>query len=478
MKIPEQGLSREEVFAALSEIRAGDVDWRSGRAWAYVYDAGPEAEAVCKDAFSSFLSENGLDPTTFPSALRLEREVVRMVSHHVGGGERAVGSFTSGGTESLILAVKTARDWFLERRPGRQAEVVLPRTAHASFQKACHYLAVKPVLVPERASDHRADVEAMARAITEDTALIVGSAPSYAHGVVDPIPELGRLAAERGVLLHVDACIGGVLLPLFRELGRPVPDFDLSVPGVTSLSVDLHKYGFAAKGASVLLFNDPAIRRHQIYACASWSGYTIINTTVQSTKSAGPLAAAWATMRFLGQRGYLDLARKMAEATDRVIAGIRATPGLHVLGDPDSNLVAFASASGGPSVFVIADEMKARGWYVQPQLACPPTPANLHLSINPKALAWVDAFLGDLRDSVTAAAAVPRSPLVAAVVEAASALRPADLRGDGFEQMMGALGLGGSSLPERMAEINEILSALPPELREALLIEYANRLYR
>src|SRR4030042_1731035 len=219
-----------------------------------------------------------------------------------------------------MLAAKTPRDYSRAVRPEiREPELVLPAPGHAAFQKAGHYLGVRPVLVPVDPETFKADVDAMRRAITPNTILLVGSAVSHAPGVVDPIRELGQLALERNLLLHVDACMGGFLLPYFRRLGAPVPDFDFSVPGVTSISMDFHKYAFAAKGASTVLYRNKELRKYQIYTCAQWTGYTIINPTVQSTKSAGPLAAAWAVLNFIGDDGYLEIARQVLEAT-RTIA--------------------------------------------------------------------------------------------------------------------------------------------------------------
>ena len=234
MKIPQKGIPKEELLAKLETYRADDVDWRSGRTWAYVYDPGKEAEDVIKRAYMMYLTENALDPTAFPSALRLENELVAMARSHLHGDEAVVGNFTSGGTESIMLAVKTARDYARARHPQITApEIVLPLTAHAAFQKAAHYLGLTPVLVPVDPTSFKADVAATRRALTPNTILLVGSAVSYAHGVVDPIRELGQLALEHDLLLHVDACMGGFLLPYFQRLGAAVPDFDFQVPGVT-----------------------------------------------------------------------------------------------------------------------------------------------------------------------------------------------------------------------------------------------------
>jgi glutamate/tyrosine decarboxylase-like PLP-dependent enzyme len=477
MKIPKRGWSREQVFEQLERFRENDTPWREGRTWAYVYDPGREAEGVIKDAFVSYLSENGLDPTAFPSALQMENDVVSMAARHLNGDADVVGNFTSGGTESIMLAVKAARDWAREHRRGiQQPEMILPETAHAAFQKAAYYLGVKPIIVSADPDSFRADVDAVRDAITDNTVLLVGSAISYAHGVVDPIRELGQLAQERGLLLHVDGCMGGFLLQYFARLGAPVPDYDFRVPGVTSISMDLHKYAFAAKGASTILYRDKKLRKYQMYACSNWTGYTVINPTVQSTKSAGPIAGAWAAMHFIGDDGYLEITRAVKDATDEIVAAVDAAPDLRLLGRPDMNLLSFASDS--VSVFHIADEMKEHNWYVQPQLAYGSSPENIHLSINPESVRWVDAMLADLHECTEKARLLPSGELAPKIQEAFGHLSPEDLTDDVFQGLLAMAGIQGSGLPGRMAEINEVLNALPVPLRERLLVEYLNELFR
>jgi sphinganine-1-phosphate aldolase len=477
MRIPEKGWTRERVFEQLEAYRGGDMPWRDGRTWAYVYDPGREAEGVIKDAFAAYLTENGLDPTVFPSALRMENEVVAMAADHLGGDAEVVGNFTSGGTESILLAVKAARDQARAHRPAiRAPEMVLPETAHAAFQKAGHYLGVRPVIVPVDPESFRADVKAVRRAITPNTILLVGSAISYAHGVVDPIRELGALALERELLLHVDGCMGAFLLAYFRRLGAPVPDYDFGVPGVTSISMDLHKYAFAAKGASTILYRSKALRKYQMYACSSWTGYTVINPTVQSTKSAGPIAAAWAALHFIGDDGYLEIARQVRDATGRIVAAVDAMPDYRMLGRPDMNLLSFASDT--VSVFHVIDEMKDRGWYVQPQLAYGSSPENIHLSVNPASVRWVDALLEDLRECTEKARALPSGALATRIRDAFGQLGPEDLDDGVFRTLLSMAGVQGTALPGRMAEINEVLNALPVPLRERLLVEYLNELFQ
>jgi glutamate/tyrosine decarboxylase-like PLP-dependent enzyme len=269
--------------------------------------------------------------------------------------------------------------------------------------------------------------------------------------------------------------MGAFLLEYFRRLGAPVPDYDFRVPGVTSISMDLHKYAFAAKGASTILYRSKELRKHQMYACSNWTGYTVINPTVQSTKSAGPIAAAWAALNFIGDDGYLEMTRRVYDATRKIVAAVDDMPDLRVLGRPDMNLVAFTSDT--VSVFHIIDEMKERGWYVQPQLAYGSSPENIHLSINPESVRWADAMLADLRECTEKAKTLPSGHLAASIRESFGGMDPQDLDDSVLQGMLGMAGIEGTALPERMAEINEVLNALPVPLRERILVTYLNELF-
>ncbi len=478
MELPKQGKSRAAITATLEEYRSGDLKWKTGRAFGYVYDPGHQAMDIGKEVYASFLTENALDPTAFPSLQRLENEVVGMARRQVNGDEDVVGTFTSGGTESIILALKTAREWAKQHKPDVKApEMVVCATAHAAFHKAAYYLGIKTVMTPFEKDTYRVDVNAMRAAMTPNTILIVGSAPSYAHGVVDPIPEIAALAQQAGILCHVDGCVGAWLLPYFRRLGGTFPEFDFKVPGVTSMSMDLHKYAFAPKGASVVLYKNAALRRHQIYACSSWVGYSVVNAAVQSSKSGGPMAAAWAVLNALGDEGYLDIARAMKEATRGLAEGIGRIPGLRVLGRPDFSMVAFASDTA--NVFHIIDEMTTRSWYVQPQFNRSGSPANIHLSVGPTNAPWVEAFLKDLRESVEVAKTLPVSELATGMEAMFKTMDPADVSDETITQMMGMAGAGeGGALPQRRAEVNQILSAMPPALVERALCEFVNKMFR
>lgn len=476
MSLPVEGLSPTEIKQALLQFKEHDLSWRDGRVLAYVYDAGPEAERVVKDAFLEYISENALDPTTFPSTMQMERQIVRITAGLLQGDDNVVGHVTTGGTESCMLAVKTARDWARAQRPSiREPEMILSRTTHAAFHKAAHYLGVKLVLVPFDEQTYQTDTEAMRAAINENTILLVGSAPNYSHGVIDDIAEIAAMAQEHGLLCHVDACIGGFHLAFMRQIQVALPPFDFSVPGVTSISADLHKYGYAAKGASVLLHRSRELRRFQIYANLSTTAYTIINPTMLSTKSGGPLAASWAILHYFGQQGYQEIVRQTMEATEKMIAGIRALPDLNVLGQPA--MCIFALESETINVFQLADVMKEKGWYLQPQFSkIASLQPNIHITVTLSTAPHVDDFLQDMQLAVEEVKRLPPLDVNIAREQIAMLIEsmPEDEIAGAFYQLAG---IEGSQLPGEMAFINTVLSVLPPHVAEDMLTEYFNDLY-
>ncbi|MDX6356278.1 MAG: sphinganine-phosphate aldolase [Streptomyces sp.] len=480
---PQDPPGPDAILDRLTALRAADLPVHGGRTMAYVYDSGlPGLDELAARAHAAFAGVNGLDMTVFPSVVALENDVVGQAAALLGGDTATVGTFTSGGTESCLLAVLTAREYARRARGITAPEIVLPVTAHAAFHKAARLFGLTPVTVPVDPATFRVRPADLAAALTDRTALVVVSAPSYAHGVIDPIAEVAAAAAARGVLCHVDACIGGWYLGHRRLVPgiEPPPAFDLAVPGVTSLSVDLHKYAYTPKGASVLLFRDAELRRHGWFAHASWPGYPVVNATLQGTKSAGPLAAAWAVLRRIGTGGYVELARRVHEATCRLVDGIGRIDGLRVLGEPAASLIAVAADEGGPDPFVLADEMRLRGWYLQPQPAFASSPANVHLTVT-GAMAF-PARVAELLSELAAAASRARNaePLLIdpAIVEFAAGLDPAAL---GPAEIDLALQLAGISpdgaLPPRMAPLLALLQSLPPPLTERLLPELVSRLY-
>ncbi|MDX2167787.1 MAG: aspartate aminotransferase family protein [Deltaproteobacteria bacterium] len=389
MPLPKTGIAADEILAQLQSLQAQDVDWKSGRAFSLAYHAGADVLALATEALARFQSANALNVAAFPSLKRMQAEVVEMAGELLHGGPEAAGFMTSGGTESILLAVKAARTRGRERGI-RAPEMVLPTSAHAAFEKGAAYFDVRSVRVPVGA-DYRADPAAMEAAITPNTVLLVASAPQYPQGVVDPVAEVAALAAARDLNCHVDACMGGITLPMLERLGHPLPPFDFRVPGVTSISVDLHKYGYTAKGASVILHRNKALRQQQTFTTDNWLGGLYGSSGVLGTKSGGPIAAAWAVMRYLGEDGYLRLTASARRATEALVAGLRATPGVRLLAEPDATLVAFTLDDA--DVFALGATLFRRGWMVDQQQP----PPSLHCTVNAVHEPVIPAFLADLR---------------------------------------------------------------------------------
>jgi glutamate/tyrosine decarboxylase-like PLP-dependent enzyme len=469
----------EEIRHQLDALRARDLPTHGGRTLAYVYDSGlASADAIGRDALATFSWSNGLDPTAFPSLLRMENDLVGISGRLLDAPEGFAGVVTSGGTESILLAVLAARDG----RPDiRAPRMVLPTTAHAAFHKAAHYFGVEPVLVDVDPETKRADPTAMAAAIDERTVLVVASAPSYAHGVIDPVGHIAAAAKAAGARCHVDACIGGWVLPHLREIDRDQQPWTFDVEGVTSISLDLHKYAYTPKGVSVLLHASAELRRGHLFASARWPGYTMLNTTTQSTKSGGPLAAAWAVVHHIGADQYRDLALRARRATLDLATAVDGIPALSLAARPDSTLLA-VTTDETCDVFTIADEMLARGWYVQPQMSFGDLPATLHFTFSAATASSSDEVARDLEAAT--AAAVDAGPVVAPpeLVAAAASIDPARIDEAAFDGLLALAGLAGEGgqleLPERMAPVNALLDALPPALREALLLGFVDRLTR
>jgi sphinganine-1-phosphate aldolase len=469
---PETSQPTGDILAALADARARDLS-SDGRAFAFIYDAGDQARAVAREAFAACMSINGLDPTVYPSARALENAVVKAWLELLSGPDGAVGTATAGGTESVMLAVKGARDHARRSRPEVTAPaMLLPLTAHACFHKAAHYLGVEVIPVEVDPVTFRADPADARRKMTDQVVLVVGSAPSYAHGVVDPIEALAALAAEHGALMHVDACVGGCVLPFLRQAGAAPPAFDFAVAGVTTISLDLHKYGFAPKGASLLLSRGRELRAAQYFACARWTGYPVVNSTTLGSKSLAALGAAFAVMRHLGRAGYRERARSMWEATGALVRFIDRTPGVRLLGRPDMNLLAFTTDGDG-DVFALADRLAELGWHVQVTYAVAPSPAHIHLTIDPGNAARAGELTRDIeRCLVDLPKAATPPPEVAALLAGIAG-------GGGLDTgaLMASLGIADGMLPARAGAIHRLIDAAPPAAREALLVEFFGELF-
>ncbi|WP_349368667.1 aminotransferase class V-fold PLP-dependent enzyme [Salinarimonas sp.] len=390
--MPAEGVPASRVLEMLRTRKRADYDWRRGRVGFYVYEKDPQFTDFLAEAYREFFVENALGGDAFPSVAELEDEVVAMVAALMQAPSDAAGAFTSGGSESIFLALKTARD----AKEGAPAalNVVVPETAHPAFDKACAYLGMTVRRTAVDASG-RAVPSAMADALDPLTAAMVASAPQYPHGVFDPVEDLGEIAARAGVWLHVDACVGGMLAPFVRRLGHPIPDFDFSVRGVRSISVDLHKYGMAARGASVLLLRDEAALRHLEFSFSSWPRGAYGTRTVTGSRPAGAVAAAWAAMQALGESGYLEIARQIVDSKRRLVRGIADIDGLCVHEPSELSIVLIKSADPDLDVFAVSDLMLERGWYLGRSLR----PAAIHLALNPLHTGAIAPLLADLAEA-------------------------------------------------------------------------------
>ncbi len=388
--LPEIGVDKQELLARLKTCKDNDVDWKQGRSWSLVYYAGDEHADFIKEVYSQYISENGAGPTLFPSLRRLESEVVAMVIALLSGSGTEVGTMTSGGTESILLAIRAYREQARIKNPeNKKPEILLPESAHPSVLKAADYFGVKPVYIP-LTPEYCADAEAMESLITDRTICIIASAPSFPHGIVDPVIRMGEIAAKHNVGLHVDACLGSFLLPFLRKLGRSIPDFDFIVPGVTSISADLHKNGYAAKGASVILYRSSDLLHHQFFVDTEWPGGVYASPTMQGTRAGGAIAAAWASLMALGESGYLKLAKRAIETTDTLIQGIQSIDAMRILGRPDMNVFSFTSDN--LDIQSIGLRLEDMGWQVNRIN----NPAALHMIVTPNHAQAVVQFLNDL----------------------------------------------------------------------------------
>lgn len=390
--IPAQGRAADELLGELAAMAKADTDWKHGRVFSLVYHAGDAHTELLARAHALYASGNLLNPMAFQSLRRMESDLTQMAASLMHGPATTVGAVTSGGTESILVAVAAYRDRARQHKPWlRRPEIACAKTIHPAFDKAAHYFGVRLRKV-DVDDAQRLDVRELARAIGARTIAIVASAPQYPHGVMDPIAEIGALAAKHALPLHVDACVGGFVTPWLERLGRPVAPWDFRVPAVTSISADLHKYAYAGKGASVLLWRSMADMRHQFFVAADFPGGIYASPTLIGTRPGGPIAAAWAALNGLGEDGYLRLARAAVGAADRIRAGIVTIPGLQLIGAGDGTIVAWGAAKGGPDPYRIADGLEARGWSVDRTQH----PAGVHLTCTANHAAIVDDYLADV----------------------------------------------------------------------------------
>lgn len=403
-EIPEAGRAWPDVRTELIARKRNDYDWRAGRLPLYIYHDDDELLSVSREAYSLYHTENALGMRAFPSLAGMQDEIIRMSLSVFRAPEGACGSFTSGGTESIFLALKTARDHFKATRSASvRPNVVIPRSAHPAFDKAAHYLQID-VTRTDVGADLRADVTDLQRAINAGTMMIAGSAPCYPYGVFDAIERLGEIAAASGIWLHVDACLGGFLAPFARDGGYPIPEFDFSVPGVTSLSADLHKFGFSARGASVILYRRADLQGYQGFHFDNWPRGAYSTETFLGSRPGGAIASAWAVLQYLGRSGYRRLASKIMEAKHRLVCGIGEIQGLEVVHPSDLNIVLYRSIEDGVDINAVAEVLGEKGWFVGRSRE----PVAIHFALNAVHAPVIDEYLDDLKEAVRAVRAARR----------------------------------------------------------------------
>jgi glutamate/tyrosine decarboxylase-like PLP-dependent enzyme len=406
LTLPRQGKDRKAILGRLREFGRNDPDYKSMKTWSLVYYLGEEHTNFLLDAYGTFFSANGLNPMAFHGLKRLETEVVRMTATLLHGDRNVVGVVTSGGTESCLLPVKTYRDYGRRARGIRRPNMVIPETAHVAWEKGAEYFGVKAVHAPLD-DDWRVDAGAVKKLVNRNTVMILGSAPDYPHGIVDPITELGRIALETGTPLHVDACLGGYILPFAEMLGYDIPAWDYRVPGVTSISADTHKYGFSAKGASVLTYRNIEMMKHQMFVYENWPGGVFASPALLGTRPGGAYAAAWAAMQAMGVEGYKAITKETMEAAKRLIDGINGMPELEVIGRPNASVFSYRSVDRDVNIYAVGDLMEKKGWHIDRLQR----PEALHAMVTPLHAGVVDAYLDDLAQAVSTARAKPELAL-------------------------------------------------------------------
>ena len=397
--LPAHGSPWSVLEPTMEAMTKSDIDWRNGRSPMYVFYTTDSVYEVATKAFMKYFTENGLgNAKAFLGVGQMERDILDMGLSLFHAPETGVGTMSTGGTESLLLAVKTCRDWTRAHRPGvKRPNIVAPMSVHPAFDKAAHLMDIEVRRTP-LAADCRADPEAMAAAIDDQTMMLVGSAPCFPHGVIDPIEALSDLGLQRDLWLHVDACVGGYLAPFARKLGYPVPPFDFGLPGVWSMSADLHKFGHCPKPASTVFYRTPELHAFQKFDNAEWSGGRMITQTYVGTRPGGAIAAAWAVMNHLGEAGYLEISRRLLEMSKAYVDGINAIPELKVVGDPHLSIVSYQSTDASVPIAAVADKLREKGWLIGMTRAPSAIVTMLSLLHEPVR----EEYLGDLRQAVVA----------------------------------------------------------------------------
>ena len=405
LQLPERGLTHDEVMREVAALeKLGEVDWTKGWVSGALYNCSPEITAVATEVYCRFAWTNPLHMDVFPYIRKMEAEVVGWCAQIFNGGRDACGTMTTGGTESILMAMRAYRQVGYER--GIEfPEIVGPITCHAAFNKAAEYFRMRITQVAVDPRTQKVDLKAMARAISKNTVVLVASAPQFPHGIVDPIEDVARLARRHSLGLHVDCCLGGFLVPFMEKAGFEMEPFDFSVSGVTSISADTHKYGYAPKGTSVVLYANKELRQKQYFVATNWPGGLYATPTILGSRAGGLIASTWATMMFLGEDGYVDATKKIVTTTRKIRSAVKLIPGLYVMGDPKCMVIAFASDDF--DIYRLGASMSERGW----NLNSLQFPSSIHLCVTmvhtKKGVA--DRVIKDLRESTAALMEDPKA---------------------------------------------------------------------
>uniref|UniRef100_A0A8C7Y671 sphinganine-1-phosphate aldolase n=1 Tax=Oryzias sinensis TaxID=183150 RepID=A0A8C7Y671_9TELE len=395
-KLPPKGLTQGQVMDKIKEYQTlNDVQWEKGLVSGAVYWGDETLTKLLVKVYGDFAWSNPLHPDIFPGVRKMEAEVVRMSCSLFNGGPDSCGTVTSGGTESILMACKAYRDMAYERGV-KHPEILAPVSVHAAFDKAANYFGMKLVHIPLDKSSMKVDVKAMKSAISRNTAMLVCSAPQFPHGVIDPVEEVAKLAVRYNLPLHVDACLGGFLIVFMAKAGYPLAPFDFKVKGVTSISADTHKYGYAPKGSSVVLYSEKKYRQYQYFVAPDWQGGIYASPSIAGSRPGGIIAACWATMMHMGENGYVDATRKIISTARRIRTGIRKIKGVFVFGDPEVSVVAIGSAHF--DIFRLSNALTAKGW----NLNTLQFPSSIHIccTLLHTQPGVAERFVQDVRDQV------------------------------------------------------------------------------
>jgi glutamate/tyrosine decarboxylase-like PLP-dependent enzyme len=392
--IPKNGLTKDEISNIMGKMSTEDVDYKNYKAFSLVYYLGEEHEKMLEEAYQKYADTNFLNPMAFLSLKKMEKEIVRFGLEMLNGNNNCTGSITSGGTESILLACKTYRDIAYQKKI-KNPEMIICESAHPAFIKAAEYFNLKLIKIPMD-KNYKIDLNVLSKSMTSNTAMIAVSAPQYAHGVIDPVEEVAKMAFEKSIPLHVDSCIGGFILPWLEKLGENIPKFDFRVPGVTSISADIHKYGYSSKGTSLLVYSSMEYFREQIFVDTEFPGGVYACSTLLGSRSGGPIAAAWASLMNLGESGFMKYSQMILDTKKKIINAINEMPELEIIGEPDSSLISFQSVDKKIDILSIADQLEEKGWFIDRQSK----PISLHCTLMPGHLKVIDQYIEDLKQAI------------------------------------------------------------------------------